>query len=105
MQGEEWDQLYPYGLRLRLRLRLGGGVGGSVLVATPGSVHSTCIELQLRLRLGGEWFDQFTWPRQAQYIVHSSSSFSSCHNIMSISRLDLYHSGAINRLQRSLRGS
>ena len=45
---------------LGLRTRLGGGVVGSVLVATPwpGSVHSTCIELQrlrlrLRLRLGG----------------------------------------------------
>ena len=34
-------------LRVRLRLRLGGGVVGSVLVATPGSVHSTFIELQL----------------------------------------------------------
>ena len=27
-------------VRDRLRLRLGGGVGGSVLVATPDSVHS-----------------------------------------------------------------
>ena len=36
------------GLRLRLRLRLGGGAGGeSLLVATPGSVHGTFIELQL----------------------------------------------------------
>ena len=36
-------------VRVRLRIRLGGGGGvvGSVLVATPGSVHSTCIELQL----------------------------------------------------------
>ena len=39
------------------RLRLGGGVVGSVLVATPGSVHGTFLELQLlimpqhRLRL------------------------------------------------------
>ena len=33
-------------LRLRLRLRLGGGVVGSVLVATQGTVHSTFIELQ-----------------------------------------------------------
>ena len=33
--------------RLRLRLRLGGGVVGSVLVSTPGSIHSTFIELQL----------------------------------------------------------
>ena len=33
--------------RLRLELRLGWGVVGSVLVATPGSVHSTVIELQL----------------------------------------------------------
>ena len=32
---------------VRLGLRLGGGVVGSVLVATPYSVHSTCIELQL----------------------------------------------------------
>ena len=39
-------------LRVRLRLRLGGGVVGSVLVATPGSVHSTCIELQLLIGLG-----------------------------------------------------
>ena len=30
-----------------LRLRLGGGEVGSVLVATPGSVHSTGIELKL----------------------------------------------------------
>ena len=37
---------------LRNRLRLGGGVVGSVLLATPGSVHCTFIELQLRLRLG-----------------------------------------------------
>ena len=42
--------------RLRRRLRLGRGVVGSVLVATSGSVHSTCNELQLliipqRLRL------------------------------------------------------
>ena len=37
------------GLRLRLGrpLRLAGGVGGPVLVATPDSVHSKCIELQL----------------------------------------------------------
>ena len=35
------------GVGLRLKLRLGGGVVGSVLVAAPGSVHSTCIELQL----------------------------------------------------------
>ena len=32
--------------QLRFRLRLEGGVVGSVVVATPGSVHSTCIELQ-----------------------------------------------------------
>ena len=38
-------------LRLGLRLRLGGGVVGSVLVATLDSVHSTFIEIQLRLRL------------------------------------------------------
>ena len=31
----------------RLRITLGGGVGGSVPVATPHSVHSTYIELQL----------------------------------------------------------
>ena len=31
--------------RHRLRLRLGGGVGRSVLVATPDSVHSTFFEL------------------------------------------------------------
>ena len=36
-------------LRARLRLRLGGGVGGSVPVAMPDSLHSTCIELQLSL--------------------------------------------------------
>ena len=35
-------------LRLRLRLMLGGGVAGSVLVATPGSVH----RLRFGLRLG-----------------------------------------------------
>ena len=38
-------------VRLRLGvasgLRLGGGSGGSVPVATPDSVHSTCIQLQL----------------------------------------------------------
>ena len=34
-------------LKLRLRLKLGGGVFGSFLVATLGSVHSTFIELQL----------------------------------------------------------
>ena len=33
---------------LALRLKLGGGGGGSVLVATPDSVHSTFLELQLR---------------------------------------------------------
>ena len=50
--------------------------------------------------------DQFTWPRQAQYMVHfSSSSISSCHNIISISLLDLHYSGAINQLKRSLRGA
>ena len=32
---------------VRLRVRLGGGVVGSVLVATTGSVHSTFIELLL----------------------------------------------------------
>ena len=65
-----------------LRLGLGWGVVVSVLVATPDSVHSTVIELQLliipqqhihvpprpllfrrykqlRLRLEGEWLDQF----------------------------------------------
>ena len=31
----------------RVRVRLGGGWGGSVLVATPDSVRSTFIELQL----------------------------------------------------------
>ena len=42
---------------VRVRIRLGGGVGGSVPVATTDPVHSTCIELQLahattsRLRL------------------------------------------------------
>ena len=36
--------------------------------------------------------DQFQWPRQAQYIAYlSSSSFSSYHNIVSISLLDLYY--------------
>ena len=30
-----------------IRLRVGGGVVGSVLVATPGSAHSTSIELQV----------------------------------------------------------
>ena len=44
--------------------------------------------------------DQFKWPRQTQYIVHVSSSTFSCHNIISISLLDLYHSGAIHRLKR-----
>ena len=34
-------------LSFRFRLRLGGEVVASVLVATPGSVHSTLIELQL----------------------------------------------------------
>ena len=37
-------------LALRLRLWLARGVGGAVLVATPGSVHSTFIELQLLIR-------------------------------------------------------
>ena len=38
--------------RLILRLKLGGGVLGSVHVATPGSVHGTFFELQLlRLKL------------------------------------------------------
>ena len=36
-------------MRTCLRLRLGEGVVGSVLVAAPDSVHSTCIELQLSL--------------------------------------------------------
>ena len=35
------------GLGLDIRLRLGGGMGGSVLIATPDSVNSTFIELQL----------------------------------------------------------
>jgi hypothetical protein len=109
-------------LRLRIELRLGGGVVGSLLVATPGSVHSTFIELQLliipqhhihihprpllfrRFGLGsglglgweGEWLDQFTWPRQAQYMVHfSSSSFSSCHNILLRLRLRLRLGGGV----------
>ena len=61
------------------------------------------VRVTVRLR---EWLDQFTWARQAQYMVHSSrSSFSSCHNIISISRLDFYYSGAINRLKSSLRGT
>ena len=38
-------------VRLRLRLRLGGGVVGSVHVATPGSVHGTFFELQLLIGL------------------------------------------------------
>ena len=33
--------------RVRVRVRLRGRVGGSVPVATPNSVHSTCIQLQL----------------------------------------------------------
>ena len=33
--------------RVRVRLRLGQGVVGSVHVATPGSAHGTCSELQL----------------------------------------------------------
>ena len=36
--------------RVERRLRLGGGVVGSVLVATLGSVHGTFLELMLRLR-------------------------------------------------------
>ena len=42
------------GVRVRVRLstqyiraKSGGGVVGSDLVATPGAVHNTCIELQL----------------------------------------------------------
>ena len=46
-----WPRQAQYIVHLS-RLRLGGGGVGSVLVATPGSVHSTFIELQLRLRLG-----------------------------------------------------
>ena len=34
------------GLGLGVGIWLGGGVVGSVVVATPDSVHSTCIELQ-----------------------------------------------------------
>ena len=34
-------------VRVRVRLRLGGGVVGSVHVATPGSVHGAFFELQL----------------------------------------------------------
>ena len=48
-----WVQV-RLGLGLELRLMLGlsseaqaGGVGGSVLVATPDSVHSTFLKLQL----------------------------------------------------------
>ena len=52
---------------------------GSVLVATPGSVHSAFIELQLLII--------------PQHQIH----------IKSISLLDLYYPGAINRLKRSLR--
>ena len=39
----------PAGLQngLGLGLSLGLGLGGSVPVATPDSVHSTCVELQL----------------------------------------------------------
>ena len=52
---------------VRVKLRLGWGEGGSVLIATPDSVHSTFIELQLLLGLGtglglgyeGEGMDQF----------------------------------------------
>ena len=39
----ESAQVYPH----RLRLRLGGGVDGSVLIATPDSVHGTFFGLQL----------------------------------------------------------
>ena len=53
------------------------GVGGPVLVATPDSVHSIVFELQIL----------------------------SCHTIISISFLDLYHLGAINRLKIRLRGA
>ena len=53
--------------RVRVKLRVKLRVVGSVLVATPGSVHTTCIELQLLISLGlglglglgwkGEWLD------------------------------------------------
>ena len=70
-------------LGLGLGLALGLGLG---------------LALALGLGLKGEWLDLFEWPRQAQYIVHvTSSSFSSYHNIMSISLLDLYYSGAIKK--------
>ena len=36
---------------VRVRAKVMGRMVGSVLVATPGSVHSTFIELQVRLRL------------------------------------------------------
>ena len=39
-----WILLASWHVALRLRLKLGGGAGGSVLVATPDSVHSTFID-------------------------------------------------------------
>ena len=39
--------------RLKVRVRVGGWVGGSVRVATPDSVHSTCIEpARVRVSVG-----------------------------------------------------
>ena len=75
------------------------GGRGSVPVATPDPEHSTRIKLRLRLRLRlrlGEWVDQVQWPRQTQYTVNVSSSSFSCHNIIPISLLERYYSGAIN---------
>ena len=47
------------------------------------------VRLRVRLRVG-EWLGQFTWPRQTQYMVpFSSSSFSSCHNSISMLRARL----------------
>ena len=36
---------------VEVRLRLGGGVVGSVLVATPGSVHRLRLKLRVRVRV------------------------------------------------------
>ena len=73
-----------FGLAMDLCLGLGWGGGESVPVATPDSVHvlawdKACIRhmLRLRIRVGMEgsvlvptwgWGDQFSYPRQTQYI-------------------------------------
>ena len=94
VQGDTGRVRFDYGCIVAARSWAGNGSWVAPLEALVAILVGLGLGLGsgLSLAIGWEreWLDEFTWPRQAQYMVHfSSSSFSSCHNIRIRIRLRL----------------